>query len=121
MQKPTLKILVVDDEHLVRWSLRRYLEAEGFETLDAESGVRALEILEKEPIDILITDLMMPEMNGLELIRKALVMKPELDVLVITANDSTSVIQSAEDAGAKRTFTKPIPFKELSGTIQALI
>jgi DNA-binding response OmpR family regulator len=121
MQQPTLKILVVDDEHLVRWSLRRYLEAEGFEALEAESGIKALEILEKGPIDILITDLMMPEMDGLELIRKALVVQPKLDILVITANDSNRMIQSAEEAGARKTFAKPIPFKELSGTIQALI
>ena len=121
MQQPKLKILVVDDEHLVRWSLRRYLEAEGFEAMEAEGGVLALEILEKEPIDVLITDLMMPEMDGLELIRNALIVRPKLDILVITANDSLNMIQSAEEAGAKRTFSKPIPFKELSGTIQALI
>ena len=121
MEQPKLKILVVDDEHLVRWSLRRYLEAEGFYALEAESGLKALEILRKESIDILITDLMMPEMDGLELIRQALVLRPKLDILVITANDSINMVQSAEEAGAKKTFSKPIPFKELSGTIQALI
>ena len=61
------------------------------------------------------------KMDGLELIRNALIIRPKLDILVITANDSLNMIQSAEQAGARKTFSKPIPFKELSGTIQALI
>ena len=114
------KILVVDDEHLVRWSVRRYLESEGYQAVEAESGPAALRILEEESVDILITDIMMPDMDGIELIRKAIQRHPELIVLVITANDSSNTIKSAEEAGAKRTFTKPIPFKELSGVIQGL-
>ena len=51
------KILIVDDEHLVRWSVRRYLEAEGYLAIDAASGVEALEILNSDEISILITDL----------------------------------------------------------------
>ncbi|NOY86925.1 MAG: response regulator [Deltaproteobacteria bacterium] len=115
------KILVVDDEQLVRWSVRRYLEAEGFEAFEANGGVRALEILEAEPICILITDLMMPGMDGVELIRKAIKRYPALIVLVITANDSSNMVRAAEDAGAFKTFTKPIPFRELTGTIQMLV
>jgi DNA-binding NtrC family response regulator len=114
------KILIVDDEHLVRWSVRRYLEAEGFVAVDAASGLEALEILAKDDISVLITDLIMPEMGGVELIRKARERNPDLPVLVITANDSSSLVQSATDAGAIRTFNKPIPFQELVGALQAL-
>jgi two-component system response regulator YesN len=114
------KILIVDDEHLVRWSVRRYLESEGYEALEAENGPTALQILEQEVIHILITDIMMPEMDGIELIRIAIQRYPELIVLVITANDSSKTVKSAEEAGAKRTFTKPIPFRELSGAIRGL-
>ena len=114
------KILIVDDEHLVRWSVRRYLEAEGFVAIDAASGPEALEILSKENISILITDLIMPEMNGVELIRKAREVNPELPILVITANDSSALVNSATEAGAIRTFNKPIPFRELVGAVQEL-
>jgi DNA-binding NtrC family response regulator len=114
------KILIVDDEHLVRWSVRRYLEAEGFIAVDAASGLEALEILAKDEISVLITDLIMPEMGGVELIRKARERNPGLPVLVITANDSSSLAQSATDAGALRTFNKPIPFQELVGALQKL-
>ncbi|GBE15783.1 MAG TPA: response regulator [Proteobacteria bacterium] len=115
------KILVVDDEQLVRWSVRRYLEAEGFEAFEADGGSRALEIMETEAIDILITDLMMPEMDGVELIRKAVARNPDLIVLVITADDSSDKVLAAEEAGAMKTFTKPIPFRELTGTIHGLV
>lgn len=114
------KILIVDDEHLVRWSIRRYLEAEGFVAVDVASGNEALAILERDEISILITDLIMPEMNGVELIQKARKVKPELPVLVITANVSSGLVLSANDAGAVRTFTKPIPFRELVGAVHEL-
>jgi DNA-binding NtrC family response regulator len=114
------KILIVDDEHLVRWSVRRYLETEGFVAIDAASGSEALEILARGEISVLITDLIMPEMNGVELIRKAKEVNPDLPVLVITANDSSGLVRSATDAGALRTFNKPIPFRELVGAVQEL-
>ncbi|MDF1537216.1 MAG: response regulator [bacterium] len=114
------KILIVDDEHLVRWSVRQYLEAEGFVAVEASSGPEALEILTKDDISVLITDLIMPEMNGVELIRRAKEFDPDLSVLVITADDSSGLVLSATDAGALRTFNKPIPFVELVGALQAL-
>jgi len=115
------KILVVDDEHLVRWSVCRFLEGEGFETAEASSGPEALQVLQNEDISILITDLMMPDMDGLELIRKARAYNPELIIFVISAVDSPEPILSARQAGAMHTFTKPIPFEELVGTIQKVV
>jgi DNA-binding response OmpR family regulator len=115
------KILVVDDEHLVRWSVCRFLESEGFTVAEASSGSEALKILQNEKIRILITDLMMPGMDGLELIRKARVHNPELAIIVITAVGSPEPILSAREAGAIHTFTKPIPFEELVGTIQRVV
>ena len=113
-------ILVVDDEYLVRWSVCRFLEGEGFAALEAASGPEALEIMQEEDIWILITDLMMPEMNGVELIRRARNKKPDLGIIVITAIDSPEPIYSAHEAGAIQTFTKPIPFDDLVGTIQRM-
>ena len=115
------KILVVDDEHLVRWSVCRFLEGEGFIALEASSGPEALQVMQDEDIWILITDLMMPEMDGVELIRKARVRNPDLTILVITAVDSPGPIHSAREAGALHTFTKPIPLEKLVGTIQSMV
>ncbi len=116
-----IKILVVDDEHLVRWSICRFLEAEGFITVEASSGPEALQCMERDDVSVLITDLMMPGMDGIELIRRARILKPHLAVLVITAVDSPGPIRSAREAGAVQTFTKPIPFPELVGTIQRIV
>jgi CheY-like chemotaxis protein len=115
------KILVVDDEHLVRWSVCRFLEGEGFITLEASSGPEALQILQSENIWLLITDLMMPVMDGIELIRQARIHDSDLAILVITAVDSPGPIHSAREAGAMHTFTKPIPFEDLVGTIQRMV
>ena len=115
------KILVVDDEHLVRWSVCRFLEGEGFIALEASSGPEALQVLQDEDIWLLITDLMMPDMDGVELIRKARVRKPDLAIFVISAVDSPGPIHSAREAGALHTFTKPIPFEKLVGTIQRMV
>lgn len=115
------KILVVDDEPLVRWSVCRFLEGEGFIALEASSGPEALRLIQQEDIWILITDLMMPDMDGVELIRKARQYNPDLTIFVITAVDSPGPIHSAREAGAFRTFTKPIPFQELVGTIQRMV
>lgn len=115
------KILVVDDEHLVRWSVCRFLEGEGFAALEASSGPEALEVIQAEDVWILITDLMMPEMDGVELIRRARIFNPDLCILVISAVDSPGPILSAREAGATHTFTKPIPFEDLVGTIQRMI
>lgn len=113
-------VLVVDDEHLVRWSLKRYLESEGYRTIAASCGEEAMEILGTVPVDILITDIIMPKMDGLELIRRALEQHPNLRALVITANDTVNLLKSAREAGALHTFSKPIPFQELTGVMENL-
>jgi len=120
MEKSGNKILIVDDEHLVRWSVRRYLESEGFQAIEASSGQEALEILDSGDISVLITDLMMPEMDGVELINRALETKPDLDVLVITAIEGSEFVDSAQRAGAIGVFPKPIHFNNLLNTIQGL-
>ena len=115
------KILVVDDEDLLRWSLTRFLESEGFEAYEAEGGHKALEILESYPISVLVTDLMMPEMDGIELIRIAVERTPALFVLVITAADSSHLVTSAQDVGALKIFSKPLSFSDIAGTINSLL
>ena len=115
------KVLVVDDEQMVRWSLCRYLESEGYNAIEADSGPAALEIINANEIDIMITDLMMPTMSGVELIKKAQLQYPGLKILVITANETPEMIRSAIDAGASETFVKPIPFGKLVASLQRIM
>jgi len=79
------RVLVVDDEDAVRRFVARALQEAGYETLMADDGPTALAVAEKEAsIDILVTDLMMPQMNGDELARRMLVLRPKLKVLYLT-------------------------------------
>ena len=65
-----MKLLVVDDEKLIREVIREYGEAEGYEIVEAENGIDALKILEKDQIDLMILDIMMPKLDGYSVLRE---------------------------------------------------
>ena len=81
-------ILVVDDDNAQRTILQKELEPEGYRVRLAESGSEALDLIRKEMIDLVVLDIMMPEMDGLELLGKMLAFKPGLPVVFYTAFDS---------------------------------
>ena len=100
-------ILVVDDESIVRESLRDWLEDSGYRVFTAESGSQALEILERERMGIVITDLVMPGMDGIELMRAAKEIVPTTEVVIITAFGSISTAINAVREGAYDYIEKP--------------
>jgi DNA-binding NtrC family response regulator len=97
----TVRVLVVDDEESMRRFLTILLETEGYQVNCAASGPEALKILEQEGFDLLITDLKMPGMGGVELLEKALAIDPALPVMVLTAHASEA---SSVEAMAKGAF-----------------
>ncbi len=111
-------ILVVDDEEHGRQGLRDYLEGCGYDVEDAASGSAALEKARKSHPDILITDLKMPGMDGLELLEKALRISPPPTVIVLTAYGSVETAVKAMKVGAFHYLTKPINFDELDLVIK---
>ena len=101
------KILIVDDEKNMCKSLEILLSSEGYKTISCERGTTALQVLEKEDVDLLITDLTMPEMNGMELLKKVKELYPHVQVIMMTAY---STVQSAVEAikiGAYDYLIKP--------------
>ncbi len=82
-----LNILVVDDEDLIRKALSRFFSAQGHQVFSAENGVKALEFIAKEKIDIIILDLLMPEKNGFDVLAE---MKKVIPVVVISAFSGTN-------------------------------
>lgn len=101
------KILIVDDEKNMCRSLEILLSAEGYKTISCERAGSALQVLEKEDVDLLITDLTMPEMNGMELLKKVKELHPNIQVIMMTAY---STVQSAVEAikiGAYDYLIKP--------------
>jgi len=101
------KILVVDDEAIVRESLRDWLSDVGHHVLTAENGPQALEIIEKEKPGIVIADLVMPGMDGIELLKKAKEISPNIEVIIITAYGSIPTAITAIREGAYDYIEKP--------------
>ena len=102
-----VKILVVDDEAIVRESLQDWLTDAGYQVLTAESGPKALEVIEMEKPGIMIADLVMPGMDGIELMKKAKALQPGLEVVIITAYASIPTAINAMKEGAYDYIEKP--------------
>ncbi len=102
-----VEVLVVDDEPIVRESLRDWLTDAGYQVLTAESGPKALEVIEKEQPGIMIADLVMPGMDGIELMKRAKALQPGLEVVIITAYASIPTAINAMKEGAYDYIEKP--------------
>ena len=106
MKKRT-KILVVDDESIVRESLRDWLESVDYKVLIADSGEEALRIIRQKKIKIMVADLIMPGMNGIELMKEARKIVPTISTVIITAHGSIQTAITAIREGAHDYIEKP--------------
>jgi two-component system response regulator AtoC len=102
-----VKILVVDDEAIVRESLSDWLKDVGYQVFTAENGHKALEVIEKEKPSIMIADLVMPGMDGIELMKRAKAQQPKIEVIIITAYASIPTAINAMKEGAYDYIEKP--------------
>ena len=102
-----VKILVVDDEAIVRESLHDWLGDAGYQVFTAENGSKALEIIDRERLGIVIADLVMPGMDGIEMIKKAKEIQPDIEVIIITAYASIPTAIAAMKEGAYDYIEKP--------------
>src|SRR6185503_12774843 len=89
------RVLVVDDERSMRELLSIVLRRDGYDVLIAEDGAAAVELLKRERVDILITDIRMPQMNGVDLLREAKRIAPDIVSIVMTAFASTDTAVEA--------------------------
>ena len=106
-------ILIVDDEKNYTAVLSAVLEEEGFESLTANSGMEALQICEKEEISLVITDMKMPIMDGLELLEKIKRREPDLPVIIMTAHGTVDKAVEAMQKGAYTFILKPFDNERL--------
>ncbi len=109
------KILVVDDEEVIRKFLRIHLAKLGYEVMEASDGEQAIEQLEKEQFDLLICDIMMPKKDGWEVIKevKSNPKTNNIPVIVLTAKDEDSDMFKGYDLGANYYMTKPFTKAQL--------
>jgi len=107
------RILVVDDERSMRELLAIVLRREGYEVVTAENGETAIATLEREPIDLLICDIKMPDMNGVEVLRAAKRIDQDMVAMMVTAFASTQTAIEALRLGACDYLSKPFDVDEL--------
>ncbi len=113
-------VLIVDDERSALDFCQEILKSQGFRVEAAESGERALEILENRPVDIVLTDVRMPGMDGMDLLRAAKDKYPEVDVVVMTGFGSIQAAVEATKLGAYDYITKPFKVDEFCRVFRRL-
>ena len=115
------RILVVDDEPSHRDSLRRIFERAGHEVLTADDGEKALDVLRSQTLNVVLTDLVMPRMDGQALLRAAKTVQPEVDVVLMTAYGTVENAVAAMREGAYDFITKPTKRGEVLACIDRIV
>jgi CheY-like chemotaxis protein len=128
------RILVIDDERDVRDSVKCVLDLAGYEVLTAENVTEALEQLQRTPMDLVITDIIMPKMNGVQAIESIRRAFPMVRIVAIsgggnfgvagyqpTAIATNAYLRSAEEAGAHVVLTKPFEFDDFIEVVEKLL
>ena len=117
----TPRVLVVDDDRAVRESLRRSLEFNGYDVALAGDGAEALASIARTPPDVVVLDVMMPRLDGIETTKALRGAGNDLPILVLTARDSVGDRVEGLDAGADDYLTKPFALEELLARLRALL
>jgi DNA-binding NtrC family response regulator len=115
---PAEKILIVDDERLVRWSLRQKCEEWGYHVVEAEAGEPGLKLAQRESPDLVLLDVRMPDMGGLEVLEQLKKSGDARAVIMITADPQLDDVKLALKLGAYDFVGKPLDFEELNVTIK---
>ena len=115
---PAEKVLIVDDEKLVRWSLRQKCEEWGYHVLEADNGTAALRVAQHETPDLVLLDVRLPDSNGIELLEQLKKSGDARAVIMITADPQLEDIKTALKLGAYDFVGKPLDFDELAVTVK---
>jgi two-component system, cell cycle sensor histidine kinase and response regulator CckA len=118
---PGPAVLVVDDEAGLRELVCRTLQAEGYATLEAGDGVEALSVMEESPVDLVVTDVVMPSMDGRELGRRISQRWPDLPILYISAYDVNDIFRRGSPSLTAPFLQKPFPLENLVTTVRQLM
>ena len=114
------KLLVADDEEMIREAVASYLESQGYQVFRAENGEEALNILKREPISLVILDLMLPDLPGEEVCVR-IWKQSRVPIIMLTAKNVEYDMIHGLDLGADDYITKPFSLKNLSARVQAVL
>jgi len=115
------KALVVDDDKVTLELLSFQLQSEGFETITAERGTKGLEYIRENDFDIILTDLNLPDISGIEMVKRAKEIAPQTEIIMITGFGSMEKAIEATKAGAFYYIEKPVEFDELLVLIEKAV
>ena len=113
-------VLIVDDESIIRWSLKKFFEEEGFNVVTASSGLRALKNLEETNFDLVFLDIQLPDANGIDLLKTVKGMDPSKKVIMITGHADIRGSVEAMKTGAFDYLEKPLDFDNLRTILQSI-
>jgi CheY-like chemotaxis protein len=117
-------ILVVDDDSSLRDVLRKMLNFFGHTVVEASNGLEAEDVVAMRPVDLVITDIIMPDKEGITLVRDLKRRQPDLKILVISGGGRTAsfgLLDAAGQFGAEAMLRKPFKMNELLGAVSALV
>ncbi len=110
-------VLIIDDDELMRTFLVESFENDGYEVRAAKNGLVGVEAYLEQPVDLVITDLFMPEKDGVEVVRTLIKHDPDVKIFAMSGGDSAGgrkdVLEVLEDFGVKKTFGKPFKIAEV--------
>jgi DNA-binding response OmpR family regulator len=119
------KILIVEDDHQLREMLKQLLEGENYEVIESNDGEAAMRILQGTKVDLIISDIIMPEKDGVSLIRDLRKNYPELKIIAVSGGsrhiDPQNPLRIVEKLGANITLTKPFKLSELLAAVRELL
>jgi YesN/AraC family two-component response regulator len=118
------KILIIDDETHIRKMLKNLFERNGYETIAAEDGIQGIKLFKEHRPDLIITDLIMPEKEGLETIKEIKKLNPDTKIIAMSGGgvvDPETYLNIAKKFGAQYSFSKPIDNEELLLAVQNLL
>src|ERR1700680_2469719 len=121
MASLTPHVLIVDDEPALRKVLRTSLGASGFAIDEARSGEEAVDILLQRNFDLVLLDINMPGIGGVEACREIRALAPKIGILMVTVRDAENDMVRALEAGADDYVTKPVRFRELVARMRAVL
>ena len=111
------KVLVVDDEPEVRLVLSEFLESRGFEVTAAESGAQALAMVDEVKPHVVLLDVTMPQMDGIETLKRLAALKPGLPIIMVTANADVEITSKLLGMGAADYIPKPFDLDYLGQAV----
>ena len=124
LEKPlvdTRKICLAEDDADMRRFLERALMKAGFEVVAFENGVEAYERLREEPFTLLLTDIVMPEMDGIELARRATELDPDLKVMFITGFAAVALNPETDTPAEAKVLSKPFHLRDLVDEVEKML